>query len=146
TLREAVEAGESGDKLKTKLTPLAKDDVAQGCLQSFLFLVEPLNADKLANMLSQFSKFLFNKKESLPKSATQTKQSKDTPRWDRVVKQTVLITDEPTQDIEVNPLEEETEPVETDWHEGVGDTDHSIEPDAGEPEGDEDIADISEIP
>jgi hypothetical protein len=113
-------------------------------LQYFLFLAEPLSQDKLLQMLGQFSKFLFNKKESLPKAAVQVKQQKETPRWDRVVKQNVLITDEPTQDIEVNPLEEENveegEPIETDWHETS-----EAEP-IGDVDVDEEPLDTSEVP
>jgi hypothetical protein len=119
TLREAVEAGESNDKLKAKLTPSAQDEVAQSCIQHFLFLADQLNKDKFLQALSTFSKFLHTKKESLPKVNTQPKPS--TPRWDRVAKSPVVIaTDEPTQEIEVNALEEgmseDSETVETEWH------------------------------
>jgi hypothetical protein len=144
SIREAVEGGESSSSIKAKLESSAQDDVARISLKYFCFLVELLPKDKALELLSQFSKFLFTKKEALPKAASASKVTKESPRWDRVVKQNVLINDEPTQDIEVNALEEEvneeTEPLETEWAEAPSD----IEP-IGEGELEDDDLDNSEI-
>jgi hypothetical protein len=139
--RESIEAGESADKIKPKLGSAASDEVAQSCVQHFLYLADQLNKDKLLQALSSFTKYLHTKKESLPKVNTQPKSS--TPRWDRVAKSPVIIaTDEPTQDVEVNSLEEgmseESEVVETEWHE-----EEDTGPDEGEPD---DIVDSEDMP
>ncbi|MBI4854190.1 MAG: hypothetical protein HY819_20525 [Acidobacteria bacterium] len=144
SVREAVEEGESLSSIKTKLEASAQDDIARISLRYFCSLIELLPKNKALELLSQFSKFLFTKKEALPKAASVSKVTKDSPRWDRVVKQNVLINDEPTQDIEVNALEEEVtedaEPLETEWTEAPSD----IEP-IGESELDDDEMDHSEI-
>jgi hypothetical protein len=143
TIRELFESGEQSEKIKSKLNSLAKDEVTQSCLNFFLNLLEgQLSNDKMLQMLSGFSKFLLTKKESLPKVSSQPKSS--TPRWDRVAKQTVLITDEPTQEIEVNPLEDgildEADTTDTDWHDPAGDVEGEIEPDT------DDISEPDDIP
>ena len=140
TYRDAVEAGETNDKLKTKFGSVARDEVALSCVQHLLFLADQLNRDKLLQALSSFTKFLHNKKESLPKVNTQPKAT--SPRWDRVAKSPVVIaTDEPTQDLEVNSIEEglpeESEPVETEWHEEEEGGPEEVEP--------EDISDTDDI-
>ena len=140
TFREFVESGESSDKIKPKLISAASDEVAQSCAQHFFFLADQLNKDKLLQALSSFSKHLHTKKESLPKVNTQPKAS--TPRWDRVAKSPVIIaTDEPTQDVEVNieeGMSEESEAVETEWHEEEDAGPEEVEPD--------DMADTEDIP
>ncbi|MEW6736007.1 MAG: hypothetical protein AB1489_32230 [Acidobacteriota bacterium] len=136
TIREALEADEAGEKIKAKLSHAAKDEVAKSCLQFFFHLAESLNQDKFIQAIGVFSKFILNKKESLPKVAA---QSKAVPRWDRVVKQTVLITDEPTQDIEVSNLEEEipeeSDTTETEWRDSGVDTDLQNEGEVESEEG-----------
>jgi hypothetical protein len=141
TVREAVESGESNDKLKTRLNSMTQDEVGHSCIQHFLYLADQLSKDKLLTSLATFIKFLHTKKESLPKVATPPKTT--TARWDRVAKSPVIMsTDEPTQEIEVNPLEEglgeETETVETEWQEDEGGSPDDIEPDEI-PEGEEEI-------
>lgn len=144
SIREAVEGGESSSSIKAKLEASAQDDLTRASVRFFCSLIELLPRNKALELLSQFSKFLFTKKEALPKAASVSKVVKESPRWDRVVKQNVLINDEPTQDIEVNALEEEVtedaEPLETEWTEAPSD----IEP-IGEGEIDDDEIDSSEI-
>jgi hypothetical protein len=117
TVREAVQDGESFDKIRSKLSPSARDEVAQGSLLHFFHFVESISRDKLLQMLSAFSKYLLSKKESLPKVGTQQKSV--SARWDRVAKN-ILSTDEPTQEVEINPLEEgvpeEADSIEGEWH------------------------------
>lgn len=144
SIREAIENSESTSNIKAKLAGLAQDDIARVSLQYFCYLMDLAPKNKILELLSQFSKFLFTKKEALPKAASASRLIKDSPRWDRVVKQNVLISDEPTQDIEVNALEEEvtedTEPLETEWAETPAD----IEP-IGDGELEDDEVDHSEI-
>lgn len=147
SVRDAVEAGEEYEEMKKRFLDQSQDNLAQYALQNFLFFIEPLSRDKVVSMLAQFSKFLLNKKESLPKASSQTRTAKEAPRWDRVVKQNVLITDEPTQDIEVNPLEEdsvETDALDTEWPETGGDAEHMGE--ALDDDVEEESGDISDIP
>lgn len=133
TLREAIDGGEEFEKIKELVNNQAQDEISQACLQYFLLMAETINRGKTLQYFGQFQKFLLAKRESLPKVVTPTKQSKDTPRWDRVAKQAMLVTDEPTQDIEVNALEEESveesDTVETEWRDTGVDTDTGIEGD-----------------
>lgn len=144
SVREAVQSQESYTTIKNKIESSTQDEVSKISLRYFFFMVELISRDKVVEMLAQFSKFLFTKKEALPKAASVSRTSKDSPRWDRVVKQNVLINDEQSSDIEVNPLEEEVvedaEPLEGDWTEGPAD----LEP-LGDTELEEDEVDRSEI-
>lgn len=144
SIREAVESEESFNSIKAKLEDSAQDETARISLRYFFTLVELIKRNKVVEMLSHFSKFLFTKKEALPKAASASRSPKDSPRWDRVVKQNVLISDEPTQDLEVSSLEEEvtedSEPLETEWAETSAD----IEP-LGDSDLEEDDVDRSEI-
>ncbi len=144
SIREAIDSEESFGSIKAKFEDLAQDEVAKISLRYFFSLAELIKKDKVVEMLSQFSKFLFTKKESLPKAVSTSRQPKESPRWDRVVKQNVLISDEPTQDLEVSSLEEEvpedSEPLETEWAEAATD----IEP-LGDSDLEEDDVDRSEI-
>ncbi len=144
SIRDAIENGETTSSIKSKLESSAQDDVARISLRYFCYLMDLAAKNKILELLAQFSKFLFTKKEALPKAVSASKLTKESPRWDRVVKQNVLISDEPTQDIEVSSLEEEVtedaEPLEAEWAEAPTD----IEP-IGEGELEDDEVDHSEI-
>lgn len=143
SLRDTIEAGESAS-LKTKLENYGRDALTKACFGYLIFLLEHNSNAQIVKLLSALAKFLFTKKEALPKVVNAAKQVKEAPRWDRVVKQNVLIADEPTQDIDTNPLEEESvddpEPIETEWTEEILDTDG-----LGDPDIDADL-DESDIP
>lgn len=134
SVRDSISSNESPAALKKYLTSNAKDELVKNCINFFIFILGLIKKDKALQMLVSFSKYLLAKKESLPKLAQPAKTT--TPRWDRVAK-TDFITDEPTPEIDVNPLEEvveEAEATETDWPES---------PEEAEPD---DLTDISDIP
>lgn len=134
SVRDSISSGESSAALKKYLTSNAKDELAKSCANFFVFIVGLVKNDKALQMLASFSKYLLTKKESLPKLTQASKTT--TPRWDRVAT-TDFITDEPTPELDVNPLEEvveEAEATETDWPE----TPEEAEPD--------ELTDISDIP
>jgi hypothetical protein len=113
-LREGLEANENAEALRARAKSVLQDELAEYAFGYFLVFSELLGANNTYRLLSQLSKFLLTQKESLPK-VSQVRQTREAPRWDRVVKQN-LIGEEVGAETEVNPLEDET--IEADTIDG----------------------------